>query len=99
MTRDEALLRLRSDLESGFDLKFPRFDLLLSVLPEAEVGPPPPLVMLNPHLKNLFDFVMSLKGISSGFIGTFCTGRCTNQKRPTIARQGWGPRHHHHSWQ
>ncbi len=59
----EVLLRLRSDLESRFRLKFSRFDLLLSVLPAQEGGASPPLVTLNPVLKGTFDFVMGLKGI------------------------------------
>ena len=56
----EVLLRLRSDLESRYGLKFPRFDLLLSVLLAAEGGPPPPLVTLNPILKSIFDYMMGL---------------------------------------
>jgi hypothetical protein len=64
----EAMLRLRSDLEAGFHIKLPRFDLLLSVLLAAEGGPPPPLVTINPGLKATFNFMMRLVGIPADTI-------------------------------
>jgi len=64
----EVLLRLRTDLESEFGLKFPKFDVLLAVLLAKEGGTPPSLVVLNPGLKNTFDFVMGLVGVPSDMI-------------------------------
>jgi tetratricopeptide (TPR) repeat protein len=80
----EILLKLRSDLESGYAMKFPRFDLLLAVLLTAEGGTPPPLVSLNPGLKNLFDFTMGLVGVPSDMIGKVLHGQAS--KSETAAR-------------
>ena len=52
----ESLLRFRTDLENRFGISFPRFDLCLAVLIAREGGPPPPLVRVNPVLKDLFDW-------------------------------------------
>ena len=89
----EALLRFRSDFEAEFGIKFPRFDLLLSVLLAADGGPPPPLVALNQGLKNTFDLAMALFGIPSDTIGKFVAwaGEQVRNDR-AIACQSWGAR-------
>ena len=86
----EVLLQLRVDLESRFGLKFPRFDTQLAVLLIAEGGEPPPLVRLNPNLKNTFDFMMGLIGVPSDAIGKFLHGQTGKSKtvERLLARAG-----------
>jgi tetratricopeptide (TPR) repeat protein len=52
----EVLLPLRSDLEAGFGLRFPRFDLCWSVLMARETGEAVPLVRLPPALNDAYEF-------------------------------------------
>ena len=54
----EVLLRLRTDLEGTFGIKFPNFDLCLAVILAQESGSEVPLLRINPALKALFDFAV-----------------------------------------
>lgn len=61
----EALLHIRCELESRFDLSFPRFDMLLCLLVAGDGGTPPALVARNPALKETFDLATSFLGLSA----------------------------------
>ena len=56
----EVLLRLRSDLGNTYGVRFPKFDLCLSVILAREGGSPPPLVQLNPNLSDSFQFLFDV---------------------------------------
>ncbi|HEV3168168.1 MAG TPA: tetratricopeptide repeat protein [Isosphaeraceae bacterium] len=90
MAARECLLRFRADLESAFGLRFPSFDLLLSVLLAGEGGPPPPLVALNPDLKDAINLVTGLFGIPSATLGAFLARQATRSEaaRRLLARAG-----------
>ena len=86
----ESLIRLRSDLEFGFGLSFPRFDDLLTVLLAAEGGPPASLASVSPGLKNTFDLVMGLEGIPANEIVRFLHGLASKSEtaRRLLAKAG-----------
>jgi tetratricopeptide (TPR) repeat protein len=68
---DEVLLRFRADLERRFRISFPSFDLCWSVIASHDRGPAPALVQVNPNLKNMFDFVTAIAGMTlDGLAGT-----------------------------
>ena len=56
----DVLTRLRSDLETEFHLKFPRFDLALAVLLAQEGGEQTPLVKISPGLNTAFSAALEL---------------------------------------
>ncbi len=56
----DVLTRLRSEMETDFHLKFPRFDLALAVLLAQEGGEQTPLVKISPGLQTVFGAALEL---------------------------------------
>ena len=59
----ETLIRFRTHLEKEFRVGFPRFDLCLAVLTAREGGDPEPLIRVNPLLRGVLDFALSLASV------------------------------------
>lgn len=79
-----VLLRLRSDLESNFGVKFPRFDLCLAVMMAREGGEPPRLVNLPPMFGEAFKFFTSFLPVPTSGIDEFVKRKVSDY--PAIER-------------